>query len=146
MVDSNDFRPSSPVPADEFLFEGETPFTDFGQFGEGQLDLRVFEQDVWWVDVHGTPHLLTEMSTEYLNNVLGHLFRNLEFFHLGNGLRYAIENLLAVLPVQEAPDNFQAYQAYIDAKESPLNSVAAVWLNETPLVKRINEILESRDE
>lgn len=37
------------------------------------MDLRVIEQDVWWVDIHGDPHLLAEMSPEYLSNVVGHL-------------------------------------------------------------------------
>lgn len=34
------------------------------------MDLRVLDQGVWWVDVTGQPHRLTEMSTEYLDAVI----------------------------------------------------------------------------
>jgi hypothetical protein len=40
------------------------PFTDFGQFGRGRIDLRVFLQSDYWVDEDGTGHALTAMSDE----------------------------------------------------------------------------------
>jgi len=49
----------SPVPDDTNLWEGEKPFTAFGQWGSGRMDKRVFSQDVWWVDV-----LLTQLETK----------------------------------------------------------------------------------
>lgn len=65
--------PPSRVPGDADLWPGETPFTSFGQYGIDMLDLRVFDQDVWWVDLFGSPHLIEEMSDEYVANVIAHL-------------------------------------------------------------------------
>jgi hypothetical protein len=57
----------SPVPSDEGNpWPERAPFTAFGQRGEDQLDLRVFEQCVWWVDRHGVPHALETMSEQYI--------------------------------------------------------------------------------
>ena len=47
----------------------DRPFTDFGQFGPGKLDLRVFLQGECWVDKDGTGHLISSMSDEYRLNV-----------------------------------------------------------------------------
>lgn len=66
--------PPSPVPSDARLWPFERPFTAFGQFGEGSLDLRVFDQEVQWVDIRGIPHLLQEMSREYVANVIDFLW------------------------------------------------------------------------
>jgi len=145
-MDKRDFYPSSPVKADEFLYDDELPFTAFGQFGEGSMDARVFEQDVWWIDIHGQEHLLNEMSTEYLNNVLKHLFSNLQYFHFHSGLRYTIENALShaqFLPLPENPDGFKEY---VENKANPLTLAEATWLNGTPLVKRIYAILDTRSD
>lgn len=60
----------SPVPSDARLWPFELPFTAFGHLGEGMLDLRVFDQDVYWVDRVGTPHLVSEMSRDYIENVV----------------------------------------------------------------------------
>lgn len=46
------------------------PFTDFGQFGYGHIDKRVLDQDTYWVDIAGRPHVLADMTPEYLDNVL----------------------------------------------------------------------------
>jgi len=51
----------------------ELPVTAFGQFGEGALDLRVFDQDIYWVDRLGVSHPLKEMSQEYIANVIAFL-------------------------------------------------------------------------
>lgn len=83
--------PPSPVPSDEHLWPGELPFTAFGQWGEDQLDLRVFDQDVYWVDRLGRPHLLEEMSEEYRRNVVAWLLRYVECYHLSMCLKQLIE-------------------------------------------------------
>lgn len=62
--------PPSPVPSDRRLWPTELPFTAFGQFGVDQFDLRVFDQDIYWVDRTGAPHLLAEMDNEYVANVI----------------------------------------------------------------------------
>lgn len=75
MTDGSDAEayPHSPVPSDRRLWPGELPFAAFGQFGEDMLDLRVFDQDVWWVDRRGRPHLVAQMSGEYVANVISFL-------------------------------------------------------------------------
>lgn len=142
MVDKNDFYASSPVTSDQFLWDDEKPFTDFGQYGEDKIDIRVFEQDVWWVDRTGEPHLLREMSQEYLDNVLEYLYSNVEYFHTASSLRFDIEQLLTMLPTPGAPANMEAYLEYVNGKASPDELVAAEWLNSTPLVKRLLQLLE----
>lgn len=85
--------PPSPVPGDRDLWPGETPFTDWGQFGIDGLDLRVFDQDDWWVNRLGQPHLLVEMSKEYIGNVITHLEENASFFYYGTMRRNFIQML-----------------------------------------------------
>ena len=60
----------SPVPSDARLWPLELPFTAFGHLGEDMLDLRVFDQEVYWVDRIGTPHLVLQMSRDYIENVI----------------------------------------------------------------------------
>src|SRR5689334_17031807 len=69
-LDGETRYPPSPVPGDDRLWPFELPFTAFGQFGENRLDLRVFDQDVYWVDRTGTQHLLREMPLAYVSNVI----------------------------------------------------------------------------
>lgn len=78
----NDNFVKSPVPSDEFLYEGEKPFTAFGQWGEGHLDLRVFEQDVYWVNIQGVAFKIEEMSVDYIDNVIAHIREHSDMFHL----------------------------------------------------------------
>lgn len=145
-MDASDFRPASPVEADQHLWEDEAPFTEFGQFGEGQLDNRVFLQDVWWVDIHGKPHLLNEMSTEYLRNVLSHIFNNQEHFYDHMILRQGIEALGAMMPELTGldPEKQKAYVDYLKTQQDALEHEPAEWAASTPLVQRINAILDSR--
>jgi hypothetical protein len=58
------------------------PFTDFGQFGEGTIDLRVFLQSEYWVDGKGIGHTLTSMSDEYRGNVVRVLLVSAEKLHI----------------------------------------------------------------
>ena len=62
--------PPSPVPSDARLWPCELPFTAFGHLGDDKLDLRVFDQDVYWVDRLGVGHRLEVMSREYVQNVV----------------------------------------------------------------------------
>lgn len=81
----------SPVPADERLGEGEYPFTAFGQWGEGKLDLRVFDQDTWWVDRLGIPHLIEEMPKEYVHNVVSFLEKGARQFYAATLMRAIVQ-------------------------------------------------------
>jgi hypothetical protein len=56
----------------------EKIYTDFLQRNKltaksNYLYREVFDQSKLWIDQHGIPHLLDEMSTDYLNNVLDFL-------------------------------------------------------------------------
>ncbi|TQL47399.1 hypothetical protein FB562_0457 [Homoserinimonas aerilata] len=50
-------------------------FTSWEATPPGLLDLRVFDQDLWWVDVVRRPHRVADMSGEYLANVIDSLRR-----------------------------------------------------------------------
>ena len=52
-----------------------------------KLDLRVFDQDIWWVDRLGIPHSLEQMSEEYRRNVIAFLLEYAEGYHLSMCLR-----------------------------------------------------------
>lgn len=70
----------SPVPLERHLWPGELPFTAWG--GDyGELDLRVFDQDTWWVDIAQRPHWLVEMPPDYITNVIALLAGNFEYFY-----------------------------------------------------------------
>jgi hypothetical protein len=83
--------PPSPVPADRDLWPGELPFTAFGQFGEDHLDLRVFDQDIYWVDRLGTPHLLGDIDEVYVHNIINFLLANVAYFYLSTRRRVALQ-------------------------------------------------------
>jgi hypothetical protein len=83
--------PPSPVPSDRDLWPGELPFTAFGQWGEGHLDLRVLDQDVYWVDRHGTPHHLTTMTPTYRASVLAHLLEHVHSYWLATCRREVLQ-------------------------------------------------------
>lgn len=128
----------SPVPADSDLWPGELPFTAFGQFGPDALDLRVFDQDMFWVDRTGTPHLLTEMGEEYLTNVLGMLRSRAAEFHGTTVMRESVQRIGDTLLGRVNAGQLVA--------ELGVGSVAATdadtWLESTPLVRRLGRLLE----
>lgn len=108
----------------------EVPFTVFGQFGEGKLDLRVFTQDTYWVDVHGKAHFINEMSEGYRRNVIIHLLTNARFFHLGLVREQAIVALGQAFGY-EVESSFEPNIAEIEALE---------WLESTPLMAHLRQI------
>lgn len=57
------------------------PFEQWDQVGYGKIDLRVFVQNRWWVDVRRVPHEISEMSFEYLTNVVSMLIRLVDQHH-----------------------------------------------------------------
>lgn len=60
------------------LPEDDRPFTDFGQFGPGSVDLRVFDQDEWWVDRWGNPHRISDLTAEERREVTSICLRQAE--------------------------------------------------------------------
>lgn len=131
--------PESPVPSDAHLAEDELPFTAFGQFGPDSMDLRVFEQDVYWVNAHGDPFLLEEMSREYLLNVMNHLFTEVDYMYVSVLKKYAIELMLAANNSEtgKLPPNHHAVAAAMSIQDKK----PVEWLNSTPLVKKLSALL-----
>jgi hypothetical protein len=128
------------VPGDRDLWPGETPFTDFGQFGVDMLDLRVFDQDTWWVDRLGHPHLLAEMSDEYAANVIAHLEENASFFYYGTMRRSFIQML------GDAYYGRVNGEVLAEASGAPTLSdvTPAEWLEATPLMRQLRSIAAAR--
>ncbi|WP_143445414.1 hypothetical protein [Janibacter indicus] len=130
------FEPS-PVPSDRDLLPGELPFTAWGQHANGTLDLRVFDQGIWWVDAQQRPHRIAEMSLEYLRNVLADLEEAAERLHLAIVRKEVLEDMAALLSGR-IPGNTvaEAFGATAVADVSP-----AVWLASTPLVRAVHAAL-----
>lgn len=108
----------------------EKPFTNFGQFGEGKLDLRVFNQEEYWVDVHGTPHVIEEMNTNYRRNVIIHLLTNARFFQSGVSLEQVIVKIGKSLGYE--------IESSFNPGVSEMESLQ--WLEGTLLMKRLRAI------
>jgi hypothetical protein len=128
--------PMSPVPGDASLPEDELPFTAFGQFGADSLDLRVFEQDKYWVNREGKPFLLEEMDRDYLLNVMTFLFDGASYFHLMMLRKTVIEVLSDALNGVENPEILAVQTSNSISDVEPVQ-----WLNSTPLVRKLNKLL-----
>ena len=115
-------------------------FTDFGWGGEGELDLRVFEQDTYWVDRTGTPHLLDEMDQDYLSNVLGFLFNNARAYH-----RAYAELKVAEAEVAAVEGRAHAEVIAVLFGGSVAQISTPKWLASTPLYRKIESLLSSTD-
>lgn len=59
-------------------------FVDFASFPPGWLDLRVFDQTIWWVDVFRRPHRISSRQhfhDDHLINVIMFLRTGAQRFH-----------------------------------------------------------------
>lgn len=139
MTAHGEFEPS-PVPSDADLPPGELPFTAWGQYEPGMLDLRVFEQDTWWVDREGCPHRLTQMSDDYLHNVIDFLGASVDAFHLAALSRTVVEML------RETLTGVPGVETLACAAGAPtLGDVTpAAWLEGTPLMRSLRRELARR--
>lgn len=130
--------PPSPVPADQDLAPGELPFTAWGQFGDGALDLRVFDQDRYWVDQHGRPNLLDDMARDYLEGVLIFLHRKADHF-FASTLRRALMSAI----VADLSENYNQGQIELWKETAWLLSLGPErWLEQTTLVRSLVHRLE----
>lgn len=125
--------PPSPVPADDSLRSVAKPFTAFGQFGPGQLDRRVFDQDRYWVDAYGVGHELVQMSEQYRKNVLAFLRGRAEEFHAGYMLYVAGCVAVDALQGRVSGDLLSMELGVPLVHEMEPND----WLESTPLVRRL---------
>jgi hypothetical protein len=132
------YYPPSPVPDDSYLQPGELPFTAFGQFGTGGFDLRVFDQNVYWVDYQGQAHLLATMDLDYARNVLTMLQNRSLELHRATIRRTIIQAACEAL--------FGNINGELLAGELGGGDVASVqpdaWLNSTPLVRALKARLD----
>lgn len=132
----------SPVPSDDTLWPGELPFTAWGQHEYGSLDLRVFEQAIWWVDISQVPHRLTDMSENYLRNVIAHLRRHADGFHQATIYRDVLQ-IWGDLLLGRFPSDVIA----IALGATPLTDLTpSEWLEGTPLMRGLVRELHRRDE
>ena len=111
------------------------------QFGVDQLDLRVFDQDKWWVDHLGRPHRLEEMSAGYRRAVCHYLRRLAPSLHAAMALR----------EVLEACDAADGSISWVDiASELGLPTIGShdpwQWLESTPLFRRLTRLLTDDDD
>lgn len=126
------FAPS-PVPADKDLWPGELPFTAFGQFGPDALDLRVFDQDIYWVDRSGNPHLISEMSQGHVENVVAMLTEFAEKYHQATVLR---ESVQAIGDTMLGRPNVKTLLDDLEVG-SVASADALDWLHSTPLMRSL---------
>jgi hypothetical protein len=115
----------------------DRPFKDFGQFGPGSLDLRVFLQSEYWVDNEGAGHLLTSMSNDYRSNVMRMLLENSARLHM------KIFDLIIVIIQKAIVDrDLQALESLLQ-NEIPLLYVDSPFdfIENTPLMKRLRELV-----
>jgi hypothetical protein len=127
------YYPPSPVPSDDELWPGELPFTAFGQWGADKLDLRVFDQDRYWVDRHGVAHEIIDMEQDYVQNVVTMLESRVEEFHAATVQRWIAQSVGDAL--------LGKLNGEIIALGLGVGSVAGVepatWLESTPLVRAL---------
>ena len=116
------------------LWPGERPFTDWGQFGYGSLDLRVLDQTTYWVDVSGAPHHLCDMSPDYRVNVLAFLRDGADYYHLMTIRRLLIELYADLDAGCTDPPALRRLPALLEAE--PI-----AWLEATPLVHALQNAL-----
>lgn len=128
--------PPSPVPGDADPWPGEKPFTAFGQFGPDTLDLRVFDQDRFWVDRHGTAHLLDAMPDDYRRNVIVFLVERTDRFWVDACLRAAIQ------AAGDALLGRVSGEILVAAAGGPAVADLAPsdWLESTPLMRRLRQL------
>ena len=114
----------------------DRPFTDFGQFGSGKLDLRVFLQDEYWVDKDGTGHLITSMSDDYRSNVIRMLLIEAEVLHME--ILILITGMIAGAIVNRDADGMES----LKRNEIPLLQTESSYdfIENTPLMKRLREL------
>ena len=120
-------------------FEKNYPFTNFNQFGQGRMDLRVFDQNTWWVSIEGKGTLLEELNSEQLTEILNFLFNKAEYFHEV----YTTNQLILMVSAHlegSAPDGI------IEIKLMGVDELSMMtphqWLASTALMRKINKLLD----
>lgn len=126
--------PESPVPGDANLPADELPFTAFGQFGNGSLDIRVFEQDKYWVSRQGEPFLIEDMQPDYLSNVVEFLCESAGYFYIVMVNKAAVELLFMEGGKQPNPATYKTLRSMADVTPRE-------WIKSTVLMQKLNQVL-----
>jgi hypothetical protein len=133
MAINDTILPNSPVPSDAYYLDDYSmPFTAFGQYGEGNLDVRVFDQDIYWVNIEGEPFYISEMSPEYISNVITFLLESLEAYYLGY-MTYAF-SFASLTPYKDSLRSMFQEDNITETKSK------TEWLVSTILVKKLMEL------
>ena len=133
----------NPVESDLYLPKGEIPFTNFGHGGRGFMDIRVFLQDVYWVNIEGIAFRLDELSTDYLNNILVILFENAETHFATMAKWYALELMSIMSGVIYTP--WEYAEKTKETATEMLLSTPHEWLNSSLLVVKILALLDEKE-
>lgn len=125
------------VPADAFLPPGAKPFTDFGQYGPGVMDLRVFEQSTYWVTFEGRPVLLEDLAEAERREIIRLLLARANSLFSASLKRTATAmradptgKVAGLLPLARISDQLPGMDAY-------------AWLEQTELMVRLRELTPS---
>lgn len=112
------------------------PFTCFGQFGYGRIDLRVLGQDIYWVDITGAPHLLVDMSPAYRANVMRLIHAQAVQWW---GEEVTGRALDAAIQVLKDPDD-PATTAALDRLAALLDLEPQEWIDASPLMRCLQQL------
>lgn len=123
----------------EEQFNKDFPFENFGQFREGTIDIRVFDQDKWWVNYKGEPYLLENTDQETLSSILEFLFNNAEFLYE----LYITNKLISLIASDIDTESTNEELAKRLAEMDALTGVKPhQWLASSLLSKKLNALLD----
>lgn len=116
----------------------ERPFSEWGQWPTGTLDLRVFDQQDYRVDIKQVPHRIADMSQEYRRNVIAFLHTHVQYYHACELRRRALEIIEAVWTGQVGGEVLA-----LELSVAALTDLSPVeWLESTPLLRRLRASLQ----
>jgi hypothetical protein len=131
----SEWHPRHPDPA---LLNPDAPGLRAHRHPPNRLHAWVFVQRTVWVDFWGNEHALVSMNDDYLRNVLAFVRGDASRIRDIVVLDLVIEQLLRVVAgVPFDPDAGRASSAY--------EIEAATWLEQTPLVRTLNELVANAD-
>jgi hypothetical protein len=107
---------------------------------DGSIDLRVFMQDEFWVNITGDVFKLESMDREYLVNVLGFIFNEAENYQVAI-LDWYATNIMLFMNDYLKPSE-QERQDFIEEATKCIDMTAHTWLAKTPLVVKIESLLD----
>lgn len=114
------------------------PFTVWDQWPVGSLDLRVFEQDVYWVDINQRPHRIDQMTALYRRNVIRFLSGNQDYYFV-MWARLHLLRLVAGLLTGGVDGDTRAPALGNPAQD---DLWPGEWLESTPLMRRLRASLK----